>query len=524
MMWEFAAAVSGGKLQPPNNRANKRGRRKYFTNSERLRITQPSPPPPLKTSQSQQTSLKTHHSRSRRPTPEPCHVSTLPDNWKPNSDRKVKQSMTSSLLKSRRRHSRPNLEQQQAAVSEEQAAWFLALPEKVKRQHFSKEEQTLLADRCESVLDKKSPKASQESAQEFCRRRLDSHSEKERTFKHRRRSSAPVLSKALDQDLLADIAAADAPEVVDDGDNDKMAILNLYTRRHSISTLHENKPEPIVVTKAQIRSFRKSFALKPLELAAPILAPCPSPGFFKELDQRRAANAKPRRRSTKESLNIPELSPEAKHYKDPETRRALRAMASPEHFDEALEYGFPLPPSNEAQNTAKLRSRFSANTSDRSSSLTSSSTADTKDLPYDDIPSTPDGSTSFLETGVMMGTKASNVSVKPTSPPLHRRAHTTGDVPSHTRTPSSAHREMTLRMTLTRPILRAAETDVRAMHPVRRTSLQPSLMDQVDDPLALETLLICDDPTGAHGAFAINPETSQNLKGIKKALKHWVRK
>jgi hypothetical protein len=49
-------------------------------------------------------------------------------------------------------------------------------------------------------------------------------------------------------------------------------------------------------------------------------------------------------------------------------------------------------------------------------------------------------------------------------------------------------------------------------------------MDQVDDPLALERLSICDDPTGAHGAFAIHPETSQNLKGIKKALKHWVRK
>jgi hypothetical protein len=62
------------------------------------------------------------------------------------------------------------------------------------------------------------------------------------------------------------------------------------------------------------------------------------------------------------------------------------------------------------------------------------------------------------------------------------------------------------------------------VHPVHRISLQPSLMDQVDDPLALERLSICDDPTGAHGAFAIHPETSQNLKGIKKALKHWVRK
>ena len=80
---------------------------------------------------------------------------------------------------------------------------------------------------------------------------------------------------------------------------------------------------------------------------------------------------------------------------------------------------------------------------------------------------------------------------------------------------------MTLRMTLTRPILRATETDASAVH---KTPLQTSLMDPQHDPLALESISICDDPTGAQGAFAINPETSQNLKGIKKALKHLVGK
>lgn len=520
-MWGFAAAFPGGKLQSSDKHADRRRRKKYFTDSERLRITQPSPPPSLVTPLSQQASLRSHSNRSRKPTPEPCHISTLPDNWKPNSDRKVKQSMASSLLRSRRRHSRPNLEQQQSVVSEEQAAWFLALPDKVKRQHFSKEEQTLLADRCESVLDRKSPKSSQESAQEFCRRRLESHSEKERKPKHRRRSSAPVLSSGLDNDLLAEIAAADAPEAVDDGEGDKMAILNLYTRRHSVSTVHEKKLEPPVVTKAQIRSFRKSFALRPLALPAPVLAPCPSPGFFKELDQQRAA--KPKRRPAELSFTLPELSPEAKHYKDPEMRRALRAMSSPEQFDEALEYGFPAPPSHGPLDVGRLRSKRSVNAleNDRSSSLTSSSTAETKDLPFGAVPSTPDGSTCFSEASVGICAMASEANLKITSPPLHRRAHTTGDVPTHSRTTSSVNREMTLRMTLTRPILRSAETDAQISY---KTSLQPSLMDQQDDPLALESISICDDPTGAHGAFAINPETSQNLRGIKKALRHWVRK
>lgn len=523
-MWELAAAAAGGRLRPSGTWADHRHRKKYFTTSERLRITEKSQNPSRKNS----SSHKAHGSgsRSRKATPEPCHISTLPDNWKPNSDRKVKQSMTSSLLRSRRRHSRPNIEQERPVVSEEQAAWFLALPDKVKRQHFSKEEQTLLADRCESVLDRKCPKSSQESAQEFCRRRLDSHAEKESKYKHRRRSSAPV-TRALDDKALAEIAAADAPEAVEDGESDKMATLSLYSRRHSVALERELRPEPLVVTKAQIRSFRKSFALRPLALPAPILAPCPSPGFYKARDAQRAA--KPKRRPAELVFTPP--SPEAKHYKDPEMRRTLRAMSSPELFDEALEYGFPQPPSQHRLNSAHMKSRFSANTSenDRSSSLTSSSTAETKDLPFGAVPSTPDGSTSFLSPMSPMSPRASTGNLASesgqelTSPQLsHRRAHTTGHTPSHShsRTPSSVNREMTLRMTLTRPMLRSAETDVDA---VRLPNLQPPLMDE-HDPLALESITVCDDPTGAQGAFAINPDTSQNLKGIKKALKHLVGK
>jgi hypothetical protein len=515
-MWGFTA-VCRRKLQSTSSSpTDRRRRKKYFTNSERMRITQPSPPPPLKAHHTRSSSYKAHTCRSRKPIPEPSHISTLPDNWKPNSERKVKQSMTSSFLRSRRCHSRPNIEQQAPVVTEEQAAWFLALPDKVKRQHFSKEEQTLLADRCESVLDKRSPKTSSESAQEFCIRRLDSQADKdrkERNIKHRRRSSAPVLTRPLDDQVLATIAAADAPEAVEDGEGDKMAILNLYSRRHSVGTTHEETAEPPVATKAQIRSFRKSFALRPLPLPAPVLAPLPSPGFFRAKDELKPAKA--RRRPAE--LTFPPLkpSPEAKHYKDPEMRRTLRAMSSPELFDEALEYGFPPPPRHGPR---KLRSKFSPDTSDndRSSSLTSSSTAESKDLPFGASPSTPDGSIDFLDAA------KSNASLKPASPHhLHRRAHTTGDVKTHHRTTSSVNREMTLRMTLTRPILRAAETDANAMH---KTPLQTSLMDPKHDPLALESISICDDPTGAQGAFAINPETSQNLKGIKKALKHLVGK
>lgn len=496
-------ATSKGKLHI-NKRTDQESRKKYFSPSERLRITQ----------QSRNSSHKSI--RSRKGTPDPCHISTLPDNWKPNSDKKAKQSMTSSLLRSRRRHSRPNIEQQQSTVTEDQATWFLALPDKVKRQHFSKEEQTLLADRCEAVLNKKYPKQSQESKQEYCRRRLTSHFDDD--SRPRRRLSAPV-SRALDDEALAQIAAADAPEAVEDGEKDNMAILSLYSRRHSVATTREDATPPPVVLPAQIKSFRRSFALRPLPLPAPKLAPLPSPGFFNDKEQYKPT--KLRRRAMEQSVTPPELSPNALHYKDPEMRKTLRAMSSPELFDEALEYGFPPPPTGHTR-TMTRNSKFSANTSeyDRSSSFTSSSTAETKDVPFGAGPSTPPVSATFPEPAVATNDTEPEASQHLKFPQQHRRAHTTGDVPSHTRTSSAANREMTLRMTLTRPILRSAETDVCALG---KESL-PAPGIQAHDPLALESITVCDDPTGAQGAFAVAPENSPNLRGIKKALKNLVRK
>lgn len=548
-MWTFPVARKL-RLGDKDNRANNtpHHRKKYFSSSERDRIAQQG--------QLSAVTAQEHNrvrSRSRKPTPEPSHISSLPDNWKPNgSDRKVKQSMTSSLLRPRRRNNpQPSTElnQQQSTVSQDQAAWFLTLPDKVKRQHFSKEEQVLLAHRCELVLGSKAAKVKQEStqdyvrrrlnefdfmssstsrvktkqesAQDFCRRQLFLRPEGEASLVRRRRLSAPE-STVFDDQSSEDSKSADAPEAVDDSEGDKMSsILNLYTRRHSVATTRENVTAPPVVAPAQIRSFRRSFALRPLPLPAPVLAPMPSPGFLKDKDQQ--PPAKQRRRPAPLVVTPPEMSTEAKHYKDPEMRRTLRTMSSPELFDEAIEFGFPPPPSEPA--SANLRSRFTMNTEiDRSSSLTSSSTTETRDLQFGRCPATPDGPADFLESPHGASVRFSPTCQNPSpTHPLHRRAHTT-DLPNtsgptygHSRTPSSLNREMTLRLTLTRPILRSSETDP---NPVRKTSHVEPLQR---DPLALESIFVCDDPTGAQGAFAV-PESSQQRKGIKHAFKNLVRK
>jgi hypothetical protein len=542
-----------------NNKANHtpHHRKKYFSSSERERIAQQS----QNQSQLSVVSAQEHsrvRSRSRKPTPEPCHISTLPDDWKPTSDRKVKQSMTSTLLRPRRRyHPQPTTElnQQQPTVSEDQAAWFLALPDKVKRQHFSKEEQILLAQRCELVLGSKAAKvkqestqeyvrrrliefdflssntprtkAKQESAQDFCRRQLLAQTEGQPSSKRRRRLSAPESTVFGDQSA-EDPKSANAHKAVDDSEGDRMSsILNLYTRRHSVATTSEPVTAPPIVAPAQIRSFRRSFALKPLPLPAPVLAPLPSPSFLKEKDPLRLT--KERRRPAPLVVTPPEMSAEARHYKDPEMRRTLRAMSSPELFDEAIEFGFP-PPTSEPP-SANQRSRFSMETVnfDRSSSLTSSSTTETRDSQFGKCPATPDGPPDFLISphGTSLRLSPSSQKLSPTHT-LHRRAHTTDFPPTggatygHSRTPSSLNREMTLRLTLTRPILRSSETDPNAMR-------KPSLIEPLHrgaferDPLALESIFICDDPTGAQGAFAV-PESSQQRKGIKHAWKNLVRK
>ncbi|KAM0714948.1 hypothetical protein Q7P37_009413 [Cladosporium fusiforme] len=524
MLWWrlVVAAPQREKLQPSAIPADENHSRKCFSPEERDLITQQGrvssrASSHTSTQTSTQTSAKTTtHKRRRRP--EPCHISTLPDDWKPNSDRKTKPSMTSSFLRSRRRHSRPNIEQQ-TTVSEDQAAWFLSLPDKVKRQHFSKEEQTLLAHRCKATLDKAAPNAEQESAQDWCRRQLSQKCEERVNVKARRRSSAPT-TRCFDEQAIADFAK-DVPQDekaveddVEEGESDQMSILNLYSRRHSIATIRSSVPIPPVIAPAVIRSFRRSFALRPLPLPAPILAPCPSPGFFKGSQR----PEKLRRRQTALSIvSPPEPSNGAKHYQDPVVRQALRAMTSQELFDETLEHGFPPPPQGPPRTASRpVTSNDKVPANDRSSSLTSSSTANS--VPGRG-PATPVESQPFPEPAVASNeTATTTFHPSPESHPsqhIHRRNAT----PDHTRSLSMQNREMTLRMTLTRPILRAPDEETAA---APKTPLETPFIDQYD-PLALESITICDDPTGAQGAFAI-PENSQNMKGIRKVLKSLVRK
>lgn len=71
------------------------------------------------------------------------------------------------------------------------------------------------------------------------------------------------------------------------------------------------------------------------------------------------------------------------------------------------------------------------------------------------------------------------------------------------------NREMTLRMTLTRPDLRADEDQLYGWQ--QQGSSSPKSTSVKDDPLALEDLVFTDDNTGAKGAFYVKPKPRGNL-------------
>ncbi|KAK2051226.1 hypothetical protein LY76DRAFT_651456, partial [Colletotrichum caudatum] len=180
-----------------------------------------------------------------------------------------------------------------------------------------------------------------------------------------------------------------------------------------------------------------------------------------------------RRRSRALSLISPKHSPqhslaafdpEAAHYKDPEARLKLRVyLASPQKFDEAIEFGFPSkeamvsrpPGRNAKQPKAKSSSAPKPVASDETDKMRTFLADDDRSSISSDDGSLDSDSPKTPHTMEMAG------GLRP--PPIKGGGGGGGDQaqspkPSteYARMPAEA-REMTLRMTLTRPDLRAHE-------------------------------------------------------------------
>ncbi|KAK7924596.1 mucin [Apiospora marii] len=188
----------------------------------------------------------------------------------------------------------------------------------------------------------------------------------------------------------------------------------------------------------------------PMGAAAPDPHPQQQPGRRKS---RALSLITPRHAS---HASVASLDAAAAHYQDPEARLKLRAyLSTPQKFDEAVQFGFPsndvgAPPvqQQQQQNKGDLRRKAS----DDSEKLKTFLSDDHSSI-YSDDGSAPDPDTPMTPNSPEKEKQASKNGC------AHLEVPPTSDSESSMRGPSVS-REMTMRMTLTRPDLRASEDQI----------------------------------------------------------------
>lgn len=194
------------------------------------------------------------------------------------------------------------------------------------------------------------------------------------------------------------------------------------------------------------------------------------------------------------------FDPNAVHYQDPEARNKLRQyLASPQKFDEAVEFGFPSSPPVVTPEFNQNKSHFRSISSNDAQTFLRDDTISFIDRYEEDSEGEEDSSEVELESPVTPGDANDDLFRCGGSHPLFSSLDSKDlpplDFKFRQRTfpqDPMANREMTLRMTLTRPDLRAPEEELYGWQDSSH-----------DDPLALEELPpATDDDTGAYGPFA----------------------
>ncbi|KAI5369419.1 hypothetical protein Slin15195_G002960 [Septoria linicola] len=415
--------------------------KKYFSSVERLRILQ-------------QTAVEKRSKQSLSPRQSSLDA-IRPKTSHSSRTHSPRQSRKSSLVV-------PFVED----VNEDQALRFLALPDKVKRSHFSEVELVLLTESSQRVLglsdDGRLPQW-----------RYDNRSASVG-------SASSIDSMALEKDWPDEETDSVMSNELGGGSDPGFATPWGQHQHNAISCSAFAAASAIDLS--QLGARKKSFSKKRAMSLAPL--PLPPPTLLP------AMPALPRQDTTRESeqdqVSSPAVGPrqtETQHYRDAEARSKLRTfLASPEKFDEALEFGFPAerPERNKSTSTRGTPAALDlddADDDDLSGPPSMASPSSTDSTAFSSATANP----TAVDSGVTLPLPMMKGNVRSLTPDLDGR-------------------EMTLRLTLTRRDLRAPEEELYAF--------QRSQVSGVDvetaDPLALDSLEICDDHSGNHGAFAIN--------------------
>lgn len=322
---------------------------------------------------------------------------------------------------------------------------FASLPPAVQRKHFSPEEQYYIASQLNLVLldaadeaiykeyrqrSKSTVSCSQESGSE------DLYQE-DALFEERDEYDMDAQDlesfRWLDEDTDLDLRLDDYHAFTSDSNKDSNASLHhrSFRRGFSFSNVSFRRRSS---SSSSLASHTLGGSVKTLTATPPLLQSQPSG-----------------------KLSTAAVDPSTTHYQDPTAKMKLRVyLASPQKFDEALEFGFPSLQKDTVQSPARPRTSpghingqpktFFA---DDTPSLSGDDSLDEKSeyLDHDD-PSTP------VDPGHPVYRTVHKPSIDRPAPIRPRFVATPID--NYTHAPA-ADREMTLRMTLTRPELRALE-------------------------------------------------------------------
>lgn len=447
--------------------------------------------------------------------------------------------------------------------------WYKSLPEKIQRRHFTREERLCLAGRSDTVILDAADEAFYRRGHQANRSESTLHSQSEQT----RSASPPANLQDTALDPPADTEVLPDSAIDMDGDNfggnfrwleDEEDIdLRLDDYHSHIARAANIHGEPGYMRRKP--SFRRAFSFNNMPLGRHSLSfGSPKPPSRSQsaaathILPSKVSHSRASSRPTSQmgmidknthgrSASIATIDPSAQYYQDPEARLKLRVyLASPQKFDEAVEFGFP--------------SLFNKENEPEHQHQRTGSTTRSKNVPesnrtfFQDDAASTHGDQITQATGAPFGIWSGTTETQcyttrqdsTTSKPRTRR-HTANTrsksdsnvlrprtVPSNVQpyVKSSAHnREMTLKMTLTRPDLRAADCGPPspAFSPVgpfeqpfptsgqsRRASLLPTLRPSEDDPLRLEAL-----PTlGSYGNIW---DTVPEEKGVMKKMWRKIR-
>lgn len=436
-------------------------KRKYFSSLERLRLAQNS------ASGGKAASVKS------------CHGPVKASKPKPLPSRPTLARRNSSYFKNpRRKTPSPTID----TFLPSDAQWFLRLPDKVQRKHFTREERLALSGNRDSItVDDK-----------FCTFYREGR-EGNRSVPTLQTSSYSSLSSlsTFDDEQPVDSAIDMDDSMIwfdDENELDLSSKLQLDDYHDFMTKAAESDVKP----SKRRPSFRRALSLNQLPVGAKTL-PLPktashTPIATTPLPQPVHQNAQPRpfwspTHGAQTSNSAIEAS--AKYYQDPEARLKLRVyLASPQNFDEAIEFGFPSmedtedrplsrPSLSRAHKTAPCKTFLHDDIPSLFDALDDDDDAEsTTSLPERDAPYTPMDSVFNHDSTLLSPSLATSAGSSSTLFPKSAVRH-------HTSEPFAkllaGSREMTLRMTLTRPDLRADEKALYA----NTTG---------DDPLALEHL------------------------------------